>query len=178
MEWRIHMKQWACLSRFYVWGPRRPCVACPADLWGSVGPTLRPCHPLPLLSSHTGFFQSCLYSGSLLLQSLCTCSSLSQEASSLLSYRSGLNFYITSSGSLHCSSRWNNLLSERVCVSLCPTLYSWYLAQSQALSECSRWCVFMKCGTLITKIVIVLLHIWSIEELGEERCDLIVQYHI
>ena len=163
---------------FLCLGSKKALCGLPCWPLGSVGPTLRPRHPLPLLSSHTGFFQSCLYSGSLLLQSLCTCSSLSQEASSLLSYRSGLNFYITSSGSLHCSSRWNNLLSERVCVSLCPTLYSWYLAQSQALSECSGWCVFMKCGTLITKIVIVLLHIWSIEELGEERCNLIVQYHI
>lgn len=33
MAWRIHKKQWACLSCSYVWGPRRPCVACSADLW-------------------------------------------------------------------------------------------------------------------------------------------------
>lgn len=178
MEWRIRMKQWACLARCDVWGPRRSCVACPADLWDlwallSTPITPSPCSPAPLAFLVLSILQP------LLLQRLCICSCLSQKASSLLSYLSGLSSYITSSGSLHCSSRWNNLLSERVCVSLCPTLYSWYLAQSQALSECSVRCLFMKCGTtLIIKIVIVLLHIWSIKELDEERCDSIMQYQI
>ena len=32
--------------------------------------------------------------------------------------------------------------------------------------------------SIIWKIVIVLLHIWSIKELDEERCDSIMQYQI
>lgn len=57
-----------------------------------------------------------------------------------------------------------------------PSFYSWYLAQDQGLSECSVRCLFEKCGTAsITKIIIV-LHIWSVRELDEEKCALTMPY--
>lgn len=97
MEWRIRMKQWACLAHCDVWGPRRSCVACPADLWDpwallSTLTTPSPCSPATLAFLVLSILQP------LLLQRLCICSCLSQEASSLLPYLSGLNSYITSSG--------------------------------------------------------------------------------
>ena len=56
-----------------------------------------------------------------------------------------------------------------------PSFYARYLAQGQGLSECSVRCLFEKCGTAsMTKIIV--LHIWSVRELDEERCALTMPY--